>query len=648
VFTPRHPRAGKGAGKNPGKYSTLRRVGAAVGALALGTSLLAIAPLSASADTGVSTYGQGNFLSGTIGGVNLDKILAVKSATAQNDGSTTSVTATNPLGVSVLNNLLNVGTDAPVNIDVNKALGITADSGVLNQMAKANDDGTAVAGSGAVGSNGAITTGDPSGSGSVAVDLNGLLGTDFASVVGNLQLQLNAISASATGNADAVSGSYALDGADLVFTSPALANILSGVNSAIAPVVSSLNTTQAQLNNIGLSNLNINGGSLANVSGHALLSVSGAQLQSQIDSIVSGSYGSNGVSVNLATGAVTVDLAALQGGSFNNKPVDYELLSGPAIKQITDGITASVTSVVSDVVNKLTSTLSGVSVDVALHADVLGLSVLNNVTAPLTNGLGGLLGKLGLGALAPKSTPGSTPALATVDATVKGPLNAILNGTGTATAALTVAGIPLNIDASPLLGAVTGALGGVGNTGSQVTTAQNALDTNLIDPVTALIGSNDGSTNLDTLLTQILSIRLNHQNTVIGSGGGMDLPSNTLFTQTAVQIRVLPSAGATPLATVDLANATVGPNQTGTGACTTNCGTNPPGCTTNCGTNPPGCTTNCGPGTSGNPSSPTASSSSLAFTGVGIATIIAVILALLAAGAYLAREGYRRKHLTQL
>jgi hypothetical protein len=31
-------------------------------------------------------------------------------------------------------------------------------------------------------------------------------------------------------------------------------------------------------------------------------------------------------------------------------------------------------------------------------------------------------------------------------------------------------------------------------------------------------------------------------------------------------------------------------------------------------------------------------------TGVGIATLIAVILALLAAGAYLAREGYRRNH----
>jgi hypothetical protein len=644
VFNPRHPRAGKGAGKNPGKYSTLRRVGGAIGALALGTSLLAIAPLSASADTAVGTYAQGNFLSGTVLGTNLDNIVAVKSATAQNDGSTGSVTATNPLDVSVLNGLLNVGTDSPVNINLNKALGVTADTGVLNQVATAKNDGTATAGSGAVGSDGAITTGDPSGSGSVAVDLNGLLGTDFASVVANLQLQLDAISANAAETTSSVSGTYALDGAHLTFTSPALANVLSQVNSAIAPVVSSLDTTQAQLNNIGLSNLNINGGSLANVSGHALLSISGAQLQSEIDGILSGSYGSGGVNVNLSTGAVSVDLAALQGGSLNNKPVDYQLLSGPAIKQITDGITSSVTSVVSDVVNKLTTTLNGVSVDVALHADVLGLSVLNNVTAPLTNGLGGLLGQLGLGALVPQSAAGSTPALATVDATVNGSLSAILNGTGTATAALTVAGIPLNIDASPLLGAVTGALGGVGNTGSLLTTVQNGLDTNLIDPVTSLISGNNGN-NLSTILTNLLSIELNHQSGSLSGGGGMAAQTSSLFTQTAVFVQVGPSGN---LATVSLANASVGPSQTGTGPCTTNCGGTNPGCTVNCGGTNPNCTVNCGPGNGGNPSNPTASSSSLAYTGVGIATIIAVILALLAAGAYLAREGYRRKHLAQL
>jgi hypothetical protein len=39
-----------------------------------------------------------------------------------------------------------------------------------------------------------------------------------------------------------------------------------------------------------------------------------------------------------------------------------------------------------------------------------------------------------------------------------------------------------------------------------------------------------------------------------------------------------------------------------------------------------------------------AGAGSLAYTGIGIATLIAVILALLAAGAYLVRESYRRNH----
>ncbi len=597
---------------------------------------MAAAPLSASADTPVASYGQGNFLSGTVAGVNLDKILAVKSATAQNDGSTPTVSQSDPLGVSVLNNLLDVNAQ-PVNLDVNDALGITANSGVLNQVAMAKNNGSATAGSGAVGSDGAISTGSTGGSGSAAIDLSGLLGANFASVVSDLKVQLDAISASATGDTDAVSGSYKLDGAHLTFTSPALANTLSTVNSSLAPIESSLSGLQSQLQGIGLNGLNINGGSLANVTGTATLSLSPSSLQSQVDSILTSNYGNGGVTVNLANGQVTVDLAALQGGSLNNKPVDYELLSDAAITQILDGISSSVSSVASQVTSKVSGLLNDASVNVGLHADVLGLSVLNNVTGPV----GGLLGSLGLGALVPPSSQ-STPELATVDANVAGSLNDILAGKGTANAKLTVAGIPLNIDASPILGAVTGAVGGIGSTGSLVTGLTNTLNSSLLAPVTSLLTGN-GNANLDTLLSSLISIRLNHQNTRIGDGGGMAVPTNTLFTETALNVRVLPSVGASPVATINLANATVGPNQATSG--------NPgdPGNPGNPGD--PGTPGNPGnPGTpGGHPSTPTASTSSnLAYTGVGIATILAVILALLAAGAYLAREGYRRKHLGQL
>ena len=83
------------------------------------------------------------------------------------------------------------------------------------------------------------------------------------------------------------------------------------------------------------------------------------------------------------------------------------------------------------------------------------------------------------------------------------------------------------------------------------------------------------------------------------------------------------------LATLNLAQATVGPNVTT--IVDPEC-TDPDGCDVGGETTTP-------PGGGGN-----AGGGSLAYTGIGIATLIAVILALLAAGAYLVRESYRRNH----
>jgi hypothetical protein len=89
---------------------------------------------------------------------------------------------------------------------------------------------------------------------------------------------------------------------------------------------------------------------------------------------------------------------------------------------------------------------------------------------------------------------------------------------------------------------------------------------------------------------------------------------------------------------VNLASATVGPNVTAVvpptcteGDCTPCTGA---GCAT--------CTMNCGPG--GPSDNPTSTSiDRLATTGLSIAALVAAILALLAAGAYLVREGYKRR-----
>jgi hypothetical protein len=50
------------------------------------------------------------------------------------------------------------------------------------------------------------------------------------------------------------------------------------------------------------------------------------------------------------------------------------------------------------------------------------------------------------------------------------------------------------------------------------------------------------------------------------------------------------------------------------------------------------------PPTDGNPGTTAGNIARLATTGVGIAALVAAVLALLAAGAYLVRESYRRNH----
>jgi hypothetical protein len=146
----------------------------------------------------------------------------------------------------------------------------------------------------------------------------------------------------------------------------------------------------------------------------------------------------------------------------------------------------------------------------------------------------------------------------------------------------------------------------------------DALETGLVHPATeVLLG--DGIGNIGDALRDLVSVKANVQEITATPGGGGE------FTQTAIRVTVL----GDDLATLNLAQATVGPNVTG--IVDPEC-TDPDGCDVGGETVTP-------PGGGGS-----ANGGSLAYTGIGIATLIAVILALLAAGAYLVRESYRRNH----
>jgi hypothetical protein len=272
--------------------------------------------------------------------------------------------------------------------------------------------------------------------------------------------------------------------------------------------------------------------------------------------------------------------------------------------------------------------------------------IIGDLVSGVTDGLNGLLGNLGGSNSGPaQGIIGYTtqavcdmvdtvlPDLhSTADVNVQGSVDQILNGnppTADGSISLLNGTINVPVDTGDILGALgTSLTNGLFSPSGAVSQVTDALNTNLVDP--ASNGLLNGDSSVKSALTGIMSVKVNVQELTPASQQGTAVAAGNLFTQTAVRVTALKGVGSTGLATVNIAAATVGPNvATVITPCVTNCG--------------PPCTTNCGP-SGPNPPVTTTAADRLAMTGVGIATLIAVILALLAAGAYLAREGYRRNH----
>ncbi|MEP6481342.1 MAG: choice-of-anchor G family protein [Rhodoglobus sp.] len=635
------------AGNPVGNAHSLTRLGAAAGAIALGAGLWLVAPVAANADDSAASFAQAQFLSGTLAGSDLANVVELAPAEARNNGDQPLQTSKDPLEATALQT---VDVNAPNGVQLD--LGDVVNAGAIGQYAEANRNGTSMGSSGAIGSDGAIGAGQGSGSrGNVDLDLQSAIGSQYGSALQNLKLSLEAISAQAIGDLTSATGDYTLDGATLTFTSPAIANLTPKVNSALGAVDTQLAGLDGSDGKLAVALDDVLNPLLAVTGSSANVSVNiDSQVQQAVDSLLKSQYGNDAVKFNLETGEVTVDLAALHGGDLNNLPVNTELLSDAVVNQVLKGITDTVSTLGDQIVQKATTALGDAKVNI--NADLALLTpqadsqsqTCHDVQAPilgdLGTGIGGVLG--GLTGGSGQGVIGYTTqticdlvnqALPDLNSTVKvgidGTVNQLRDGTAS----------NANIDLSLLNGTVqapvnvTAVLDGLGSvlgdslfgSGGAVSQLTDQLRTGLVAPaVTGLLGDN----SVDTALTDALSVRVNLQELSLAGQHGMAVNTGQLFTQTAVRV----TAGS-GLATLNLAAATVGPN--------INTIVTPPTCTTNCGSGANSCVTGC---TNGNPNPTGTAATRLAMTGVGIAALIAVVLALLAAGAYLAREGYRKTH----
>jgi hypothetical protein len=689
VFTTAHPRVAtplRGTATRKTIGGTAKRIGATVTALALGGAFALVAPFSASAAEVPESYAEGQFLSGTLLGMDLAQVLAIESSEAWNNGTQSTQTEKDPLDADVIQTI-KIAAPSP-QIDIGDVLQL----GAISQYAMARSDGSSYGASGAVADDGAIGVGSNQTAppANATFDLEALLGPEFASTLLDLKLELEAIAASAAGSLDAASGDYALAGAKLTFTSPAIADLTPKVDAALQKVVDVVDeligSNGALIDDVnglllGLDPLlNLAGGSA-----HVTASIDTGNLYSLVHSILEEEYGNSAVYFDLETGEVSVDLAELLGGDLNDLPPSTELLTDAVVNQILSGITSTVSTIADQVVDKVEVALHGAKVDIdadlsvsvaqapivtevcelvdeVLTSPVLGDANLVDILNALTNGLVGnltddLLGEIGdlvydeNGAVkeiigfvnqtvqktvcADEETavlPLTTSVALDVEATV----DQLLSGLAThASADVSILGISTNLDLDLLLdGLGDTLLDGLFDDDGAVADLVAALNSGLVHPATeALLGTGDGT--IGDALRNVLSIKVNIQELSLASSHGMAAAAGTIFTETAVRVTVLGSS----VATVNLAQASVGPNITQIVDCV-----DPAGCGSG-GGNGGGDGGGSGGGNGGGDGSGGGNGGgSLAFTGIGIATLLALILALLAAGAYLVRESYRRNH----
>jgi hypothetical protein len=656
-------------------HRTATRIVATIIALALGGAFSLAAPLAASAEERPASYAKGQFLTGNLIGIDLDQIVSLGAAEASNNGSQSTQTAKDPLDAAVLEDAVVVQQTESPQIDLGGVLQI----GPVAQYAQANNDGSSLGASGAIADDGAIGVGDHQNTppANATLDLQALLGNEFASTLADLKLELGAIAARAEADLDVASGDYQIADAVLTFSSPAIANLTPKVDSALDEVadtlgeliggngalISDVNGLLVDLDPV----LNLLGGN-ANVTA----TINTGNLKEIVHAILEDEYGNGAVSFDLESGEVHIDLEVLLGGDLNNLEPGTELLTDAVVNQILEGITTTVATIADQVVDKVENALHDATVDI--HADlstniaqspivreacelvdrVLTTPVLRDATSLelLTNGLLGELGTLIntglLGSLtdgvadqvgdfvlvdgviqritgfvnqtvqdtvcSTTSTP-VAPLTTSVVLDIEATVDELINGVAArAVAAVEILGVGTNVDLSLLIDGLGDSLvDGLFDGDGAVQGLVDALETGLVHPATqGLLGTGVGS--VGDALRDVLSITANVQEL---SGGQ--------FTETAIRVSVL----GDDLATLNLAQAIVGPNVTT--IVDPEC-TDPDGCD-------PGGETVTPPGSGGGPGA-----GSLAYTGIGIATLIAVILALLAAGAYLVRESYRRNH----
>ncbi|WP_343957553.1 choice-of-anchor G family protein, partial [Nesterenkonia xinjiangensis] len=477
--------------------------------MAAGLALSGAAPANA-APTDVSEA-LGKFLGGQAAGITLDDIAEINGAFAENPSGEHPI-VTNPLGAEVLN---------AIGVDLGDSLQLFGPNGVIqvgavNQYAEAQDNGDARAASGAVSDQGAISVGGSDEFPADAfIDLSELLtqasGGASEGLISDLSLSVGALSSSIEQlDGGEPTTDYQIAGATLNLESPAIGEIYENLLGTVDGLQGGLDGLSGSISSLLDSQLNLG---ILDLS--TSVDFTPPDLSLLLPDDVVGE--SSGVTVDLTNGAVTVDLETLLAANpelpnLNDMPPNSELLSGPVLAAIADGITQAVTDIVTEIVTNIEDTIRATSLTVTVGLNII---LAGSATVTLDTTLGELL-------------DGEAEDSVTVEST--GIIGALLGALG--------------LDSVGELGdLVLNLVGGlVGDAFGELADLETLIDSITGPLATEVVGP------LLEIVTQVASFTVNAQPEVGDLGEGSS-------TVRALQVSLIPAAG--PLAQVNLASSTV-------------------------------------------------------------------------------------------
>jgi hypothetical protein len=383
------------------------------------TEPLGTTSLDCGTTTGFTTQAAGRQVSGTLLGTDLDTLAAVRGVSNKIDGalnetyaptpgahdldptSTTTFTRATSLNVGVLSPL--VGVFLPtVDVPTPPSLAV----GTLAQYSQVRPTGIATGATGAVtNQSGIATIGDygastPPSNGSIS--LKSVLGSAIGSNIADVSLDIGAVSAlSRVDGCDvlrqatwdipaapsAVTRDYDIANLDLTLTSPALAGLVTQVDTSVGQLQTKLNGLQGSLTTsltTLLNQLDVNLGVLGVTTAGSGVSVTNIpDVAASVSTLLTGFSDADGiVTLSPRTGIIKVNLAKLLNGTngLNSLGANTQFLLTPAVlSNIGTRVANLVTSWRTQVINVLTAAANGTHLKIDLTATVTAVVLVTTV-----------------------------------------------------------------------------------------------------------------------------------------------------------------------------------------------------------------------------------------------------------------------------